>query len=176
MPIGLNDKKEIVAGVAQIAGTSLSVVAADYRGLTAPQMTSLREQARESGVTLQMVRNTLAKRAFADTPYVALSDHLVGTTILAFAANEPGAAAKLIRDFSKKNNSLKVKAISVGANIYSAEQIDAVANLPTKEEAIAKLMSVMQAPITKLARTMAEPQAKLTRTLAAVRSQKEQAA
>ena len=164
----LSEKKEIVAIVSNLAKTSLSAVAAEYRGLTAAEMTSLRAKARDVKVSVHVVRNTLARRALAGTDFAGLADFLKGPVLLAFADNEPGATAKLVRDFAKLNAKLEAKAICVSGHIYSAAQIDAVASLPTKEQAISQLMSVMQAPIIKLARTLAEPHAKLVRTIAAI--------
>lgn len=174
MKLKLNDKKEIVAEVAEVASSAVSVVAAEYRGLTAAEMTQLRASARkaQANVDLRIVRNTLARIAFTGTEYECLNDSLTGPILLAFSSDEPGAAARLMRDFAKDHDKLNVKAISLGGQLYDKSHLDAVAKLPTKSEAIARLMSVMQAPITKLVRTMAEPQAKLVRLLAAVRDTK----
>ncbi len=173
MALKLNDKKEIVAEVAEVASQAVSVVAADYRGLTAAEMTELRSNARQANVSLRIVRNTLARIALKGTEHECMNDAFTGPTILAFASDEPGATARLMRDFAKEHDKLAVKAISLGGQVYDSKQLDAVAKLPTKDEAIAKLLSVMQAPISKLVRTMAEPQAKLVRTLAAVRDSKQ---
>lgn len=173
MTLKLNDKKEIVAEVAEVASKAVSVVAADYRGLTAAEMTQLRANARQAKVNLRIVRNTLARIALKGTEFECIDNALIGPTILAFAADEPSATARLMRDFAKDHDKLAVKAISLGGKFYDGSQLDFVAKLPTKDEAIARLMSVMQAPISKLVRTLAEPQAKLVRTLAAVRDSKQ---
>lgn len=173
MTLKLNDKKEIVAEVAEVASRAVSVVAADYRGLTASQMTKLRANARNANVNLRIVRNTLARIALKGTEFECINNALTGPIILAFASDEPGATARLMRDFAKDHEKLEVKAISLGGQVYDKSQLDFVAKLPTKDEAIAQLMSVMQAPIAKLVRTMAEPTAKLVRTLAAVRDTKQ---
>lgn len=173
MTLKLNDKKEIVAEVAEVASRAVSVVAADYRGLTASEMTKLRANARQANVNLRIVRNTLARIALKGTEHECLNNSLTGPMLLAFASDEPGATARLMRDFSKEHENLEVKAIALGGQVYDKAQLDAVAKLPTKSEAIARLLSVMQAPIAKLVRTMAEPQAKLVRTLAAVRDTKQ---
>lgn len=172
MTLKLNDKKEIVAEVAEVASSAVSVVAADYRGLSASEMTELRANARAAKVNLRIVRNTLARIAFKGTEFECMNNALTGPIILAFASDEPGATARLMRDFAKDHDKLDVKAISLGGKVYDKSQLDFVAKLPTKDEAIARLMSVMQAPITKLVRTMAEPHAKLVRTLAAIRDTK----
>lgn len=173
MTLKINDKKQIVAEVAEVASRAVSVVAADYRGLTASQMTKLRSNARQANVNLRIVRNTLARIALKGTEFEAINTSLTGPIILAFASDEPGATARLMRDFAKENENLDVKAISLGGQVYDKSQLDAIAKLPTKSEAIARLLSVMQAPISKLVRTMAEPHAKLVRTLAAVRDTKQ---
>jgi large subunit ribosomal protein L10 len=173
MTLKLNDKKEIVAEVAEVASKAVSVVAADYRGLSASEMTELRANARAAKVNLRIVRNTLARLAFKGTEFECINNALTGPIILAFANDEPGATARLMRDFAKDHDKLDVKAISLGGQVYDKSQLDFVAKLPTKDEAIAKLMSVMQAPISKLVRTMAEPTAKLVRTLAAIRDTKQ---
>lgn len=173
MTLKLKDKKEIVAEVAEVASRAVSVVAADYRGLTAAQMTALRANARQAKVNLRIVRNTLARIALTGTEFECMNNSLTGPILLAFSSDEPGSTARLMRDFAKENEMLNVKAISLGGRVYDKSQLDAVAKLPTKDEAIARLMSVMQAPIAKLVRTMAEPQAKLVRTIAAIRDTKQ---
>ncbi len=176
MALRLEDKKAIVVDVNEAAGSALSAVLADYHGLSVEQMTDLRKQARESGVYLRVVRNTLLKRAVEGTEFECIQSVLTGPTVLAFSREDPGSAARLIKDFAKENKKLEVKALAVGGKLMSADQIDQLAKLPTREQAISILMSVMQAPVTKLARTMNEVPGKLVRTLAAVRDQKQQAA
>lgn len=175
MALNLEAKKAIVAQVAQVAQASVAAVAADYRGLTVSQLTKLRRSGRQAGVHIQVVRNTLAKRALTGSVFEKMGQELVGSMILAFSKEEPAAAARLFRDFVKENEKLEVKFLSVGESLYGAADLEKVASLPTKDEAIARLLSVMQAPISKLVRTLAEPQAKLVRVLAAIRSQKEAA-
>lgn len=175
MALKLEDKKAVVAQVAEVARNALSVVAADYRGLSAVEQDELRNKARKSGVHLQVVRNTLAIRALADTEFSCMRDVLVGPVILAFALHEPGAAARLIRDFCKENEKLKPKGVALNGKLLPAEAIDKVAKLPTREEALAQLLYVMKAPITQLVRTLAEPYAQVVRSLAAIGRQKEAA-
>lgn len=172
MALKLENKKEIVAEVSSIAADSVAAVVAYYRGLTVAEMTDLRVKARQSGVYLRVVRNTLARRAVVGTEFECLNDSLTGPVVLAFSREEPSAAARLVRDFSKDHDKLEVKVLAIGGNLYEAAQLAAVAKLPTKDEAIAQLMSVMQAPITKFVRTLNEPTAKLVRTFAALRDQK----
>jgi len=172
----LEQKQAIVAEVNEAAGKALSAVVADYRGLTVGQMTELRAKARTSGVYLKVVRNTLAKRAMEGTDYECLKSALVGPILVAFSQQDPGAAARLLKEYSKTFVRLEVKALSIGGVLLGADQLDRVATLPTRDEALSLLMAVMQAPIAKLARTLIEVPAKLVRTVAAVRDQKEAAA
>jgi large subunit ribosomal protein L10 len=170
--LNLAGKKAVVEEVTEVASKAISAVVADYRGLTVNQMTQLRTEARKAGVYLRVVRNTLTRRAFQNTEFECLSDSLVGPLFIALSLDAPSDAARLLKDFAKTFDKLEVKALSVGGKVYSADQIDAVASLPTKDEAIAKLMYVMKAPIEKFVRTLAEPHAKLVRTIAAVKDQK----
>lgn len=172
MVLKLEDKQAIVNEVAQVANQALSLIAAEYSGLTVSQLTDLRKSAREAGVYMRVVRNTLARRALEGTQFACIQQELVGPLVLAFSQEDPGAAARLIRDFAKANEKLKVKALAIDNQLLPAEGLSKLANLPTRNEAIAQLMAVMIAPVTKLVRTMAEPHAKLVRTLAAVRDAK----
>lgn len=176
MAIGLDTKKAIVAEVNETARRAISAVMADYRGVTVDQMTAFRNRARGEGVLVRVVRNTLAKRAFEGTDYECLSERLLGPNILAFSLEDPSACAKLCKDFARENQNFEIKALSVGGKLFEANQIDRLAKLPTRDEAISILMSVMLAPITKLAQTMNDIPARVTRAVAAVRDQKQQAA
>jgi large subunit ribosomal protein L10 len=176
VPLNLEDKRAIVVSVNAAASEALSAVVADYRGLSVAEMTNLRLKARETGVYLKVVRNTLAKRAVAGTEYECLTDALVGPTVLAFSQEDPGAAARLIKDFAKDHDALEVKALAIGGVAYDAKDIDVLAKLPTRDEAIAQLMSVMQAPVAKFVRTLNEVPGKFVRTMAAVKDKKQQEA
>lgn len=176
MAIRLEDKQQIVSEVNQAASSALSAVLADYRGVTVEDMTALRKNARANKVYLRVVRNTLLKRAVADTEFECIQEVLVGPTILAFSQEDPGAAARVLKDFAKENDDFEIKALSVGGQLMDASQIDALAKLPTVDQARSMLMSVMLAPVTKLARTMNEVPSKVTRAVAAVRDQKQDAA
>jgi large subunit ribosomal protein L10 len=125
---------------------------------------------------MRVIRNTLARRAFEGTKFACMHPILVGPLVLAFSMEDPGAAARLFRDFAKKFEKLEVKALSIDGALLPAKDLDRLANLPTRDEAIALLMSVMRAPITQLVRTLVEPHSKLVRTFAALRDQKQQAA
>ncbi len=172
MALGIEAKKAIVAEVAQVAANALSAVASEYRGLTVSEMTQLRMNARNAGVYLRVVRNTLARRAVMDTEFACMQEMMTGPLVLAFSQEDPGAAARVVRDFAKEHEKLIVKALAIGGQLLSAKDLDKLANLPTRNEALAILMSVMKAPIEKFVRTLAEPHAKLVRTIAAIRDQK----
>ena len=173
MALKLEQKQQIVAEVNEAAASALSAVVADYRGLTVAEMTEMRVKARESGVYMRVVRNTLARRAVEGTDYECLDGTFVGPTLVAFSQEDPGSAARLIKDYAKEYDALEVKALSIGGELIAADQIDRVATLPTLDEARAMLLSVMLAPVTKLARTMNEVPAKVTRVVAAVKDQKQ---
>ncbi|WP_372759001.1 50S ribosomal protein L10 [Litorivivens sp.] len=175
MALRLEDKKAIVADVNETAASALSLVVADARGCTVSEMTELRKAARESNVSLRVVRNTLAKRAVEGTEFECAIESFVGPSLLAFSMEDPGAAARIFKDFAKSHEKFEVKALAVSGQLLAASQLDVLAKLPTREQALSMLMSVMQAPATKLVRTMNEVPGKLVRTLAAVRDQKEAA-
>lgn len=163
MALGLEDKKAIVAEVQEAAQGALSAVVADSRGVTVSDMTALRKEAREAGVWLRVVRNTLARRAVAGTDYECLSDSFVGPTIIAFSTEHPGAGARILNEFAKGNDKLELKSAAFEGSVVDVAML---ASLPTYDEAIAKLMSCMK-----------EASAgKLVRTLAAVRDQKQEEA
>ncbi|MBA2649129.1 MAG: 50S ribosomal protein L10 [Legionella sp.] len=172
MRIDLAAKKVVVEEVTAVASKAISAVVADYRGLTVNQMTLLRSKARKSGVYLRVVRNTLTRRAFKDTELECLNDYLVGPLFIALSLEAPSDAARLLKEFTKTFEKLEIKALSVGGKIYKADQLEMVASLPTRDEAISKLMYVLKAPIEKFVRTLAEPTAKLARTLTAVKDKK----
>jgi len=174
--IGLEDKKQIVSEVNQAASSALSAVLADYRGVDVDELTALRKTARENKVYLRVVRNTLLKRALEDTEFECIQEVLVGPTLLALSQEDPGAAARVLKDFAKENDDFEIKALSVGGKLLQASQIDVLAKLPTLDQARSMLMSVMLAPVTKLVRTMNEVPSKVTRAVAAVRDQKQEAA
>ena len=175
MAIGLDEKKAIVAEVNETAASALSLVVADARGVASNDMTALRATARENQVYLRVVRNTLAKRAVEGTDYECVNDTLAGPSLFGFSLEDPGAAARLFKDFAKENDKFEVKALSISGTLMGADQLDVLAKLPTRDQALSMLMSVMKAPATKLVQTMNEVPGKLVRTLAAVRDQKEQA-
>jgi large subunit ribosomal protein L10 len=175
VPIGLKEKQAIVAEVHETAQAALSAVMADYRGVSVDAMTALRTSARAAGVQVRVIRNTLAKRAFEGTDFECMNDALLGPCVLAFALEDPGSAARVFKDFAKDNSDFEIKALSVGGELLPPEKIDALAKLPTRDEALSLLMAVMQAPVTKLARTMNDIPGRVTRAVAAVKDQKQAA-
>ena len=168
MALRLEDKKAIVAEVAEVASSALSAGAADYRGLSVGQMNDLRNRARESGVYLKVVRNTLARQAVKGTDFECMHDVFEGPLVLAFAREEPGAPAKLFKEFAKKNKALEVKHFAVSGQLYGADKIEDLARLPTREEALSTLLSVLTAPVSRFVRTLNEPVAQVARVFDAV--------
>lgn len=175
MALRLEDKKALVAEVNAVAVEAHSAVVAEYRGLSAEQLTELRAKARQGGTFLKVVKNSLAKRAVEGTDFECMNDAFVGPVILGFSMEDPGAAARVIKDFSKENEALKVTAVSVSGQLLPASDIERLSKLPTRDQALAMLMGVMQAPIGKFVRTVNEPVAQAARVVAAVRDQKQAA-
>lgn len=176
MALNLEQKKEVVAELANVAAKAHSLVAAEYAGLTVGQLTDLRAKARQSGVFLKVAKNTLVSRAVQGTEFECVKDALVGPMLYAFSQEDPGAAGRLIRDFAKANERLKAKLVAMGGQMYPASHVDRLASLPTRDQALAMLLGVMKAPIEKFVRTLIEPAALVTRAVAAVRDQKKEAA
>jgi large subunit ribosomal protein L10 len=172
--IGLEAKKAIVAEISEVANNALSAVVAEYRGLTVAEMTEFRKLARERGVYLRVIRNTLARRAFEGTEFECMSEKLVGPLIYGLSHEEPGGAARLFRDFGKDHAKLVVTAIGVGGNVHGVAQLDAVAALPTRKEALSKLAYIIKAPVGKLARALNDIPGRAVRVIAAVRDQKKE--
>jgi large subunit ribosomal protein L10 len=176
MALNLEDKKALVAEVADVAAKAQSVVAAEYRGLTVSQMTDLRAKARKQGVYVRVVKNTLARKALAGTSFEAVGPKLKGPLVLAFSKDDPGAAARVVKDFAKANEKLVATLVSLGGQVLPPKDLDAVASLPTREQALSMLLGTIKAPSQKLVSTIAAVPSKLVRTLAAVRDQKQAAA
>jgi len=171
MALRLEDKKALVKEVNAVAGDSVTAVAAEYRGLTVAEMTELRKEARNAGVYMRVVKNTLARRAVEGTEFECMQDTLKGPILLAFAKDDPGAAARVIKNFAKEHGALQAVSLSAGGQLLPASDLATLADLPTLDQARAMLLGVMMAPMTKLARTLAEPSAMLARTLSARGSQ-----
>ena len=149
MPLNLEDKKALVAEVNAVAAKAQSVVAAEYRGLTVSQMTDLRAKARAQGVYMRVVKNTLARKALAGTAFETIGPVLKGPLVLAFSKDDPGAAARVVKDFAKANDKLVATHMSLGGAVLPGKDLDKLANLPTRAQAISMLMGVMKAPIQK---------------------------
>lgn len=174
MAITREQKTKIVNELNAVAQSALSAVTADYCGLSVAQMNSLRAKARAKNVYLRVVRNTLVKRAVENTDFVCLTQTFSGPILLAFSKDEPGAAARLLRDFKKENDQLEVKSLAISGELLPASDLNKLAKIPTYDEAIATLMSVLKAPVTQLVRTIREPGAQMVRVFAAVRDEKKQ--
>jgi len=172
MPLRLEDKQRLVSEVGAVAAQAQSVIAAQYRGLTVAQMTELRTKARAQGVYVRVVKNTLARKAILGTAFEPIGPQLKGPLVLAFSQNDPGAAARVVKDFAKANDKLIATLISLGGQVLPGKDLDKIASLPTREQALAQLLGLMKAPIEKFVRTLAAPHTKLVRTIDAVRAQK----
>ena len=167
MALRLEDKQALVAEVNEIAASSESAIAAEYRGLSVSQMTEFRAKARSEGVYVRVIKNTLAKRAVEGTEFECLKDVLQGPLLLAFSKDDPGAAARVIKEFAKDNEDLATKAVAIGGTLYGAEDLGRLASLPNLDQARAMLLGVLQGPAVQLVRTLAEPPVMLARVLGA---------
>jgi large subunit ribosomal protein L10 len=165
MALRLEDKKQLVKEVNAVAGESVTAVAAEYRGLSVAEMTELRKEARNAGVYMRVVKNTLARRAVVGTDFECMQETLKGPILLAFAKDDPGAAARVIKDFAKGHDALQAVSLSAGGQLLPATDLNKLADLPTLDQARAMLLGVMIAPMSKLVRTLAEPSGMLARTL-----------
>ena len=154
MALNLQEKKEVVAELANVAQSAHSLVAAEYAGMTVSQLTDLRRKARQTGVFLKVAKNTLASRAVAGTEYECVKDSLVGPLLYAFSKEEPGAAGRLIKEFAKSNDKLKAKVVAVGGQQYPASHVEVLASLPTLDQALAMLARVLAEPATMFARAV----------------------
>lgn len=171
MSLTLEQKQAVVAEVAAVAAAAPALIAAEYSGLNVAEMTALRRSARDAGIYLRVVRNTLARRAFEGTQFDCMRSTLTGPLLLAFSNDEPGSAAKVIRDFAKENEKLVVKLISLDGRLLDSAEIESVANLPSLDQARSMLLGLLQAPLGKFLRVLSEPEAKLLRLLDARREQ-----
>jgi large subunit ribosomal protein L10 len=175
VPLNLEQKKAVVAEVAEVASNALSAIAAEYRGLTVGEMTELRVKARESGVYLRVIKNSLARRAIEGTDFACMQEELTGPLVIAFSQDDPGSAARVIKDFAKEHKQMVVRVVALNGKLLQPSDIEALAKMPTYEQSISMLMAVMKAPVEKLARTLNEVPGKLVRTVAAIRDAKEAA-
>ena len=167
MALRLEDKKQLVKEVNAVAGDSVTAVAAEYRGLSVAEMTELRKEARNAGVYMRVVKNTLARRAVEGTDFECMQETLKGPILLAFAKDDPGAAARVIKDFAKEHSALQAVSLSAGGQLMPGSDLAKLADLPTLDQARAMLLGVMMAPMSQLVLTLAEPSAMLASTLGA---------
>ena len=167
MALDFASKQALVAEVNSVAAAAQSAVAAEYRGLTVAEMTELRATARNSGVYVKVVKNTLARRAIEGTEFECMQESLNGPLLLAFSREDPGSAARVVKNFAKEHDNLVTVSVSIGGQLFAAADLDRLAALPTLDEARSMLLSVLQAPMTQLARLLSEPGGMLARTLQA---------
>jgi large subunit ribosomal protein L10 len=175
MALNLAQKKEVVAELANVASTALSLVAAEYAGLTVGQLTELRKKARQSGVYVKVAKNTLVARAVEGTDYACVKDTLTGPLLYAFSKEDPGAAGRLIKDFAKANDKLKPALVAIGGKAYPGTHVDVLASLPTREQALSMFLSCLVQPATMLVRLLSEPASQIARATNAVAQQKQAA-
>ena len=175
MSLNLEQKQAVVAEVSAELAKAQAVVLAEYRSVPVKEMTELRRKARGSGVYLRVLKNTLARRAVADTPFKGLTDKMVGP--LAYGiSSDPVAVAKVLQEFAREHEKFVIKAGAMPNVLMSARDVADLARMPSRQELLAKLVATMQAPIAKFVRTLNEVPGKFARTLAAVRDQKEKQA
>ena len=171
MSLNLEEKKAIVAEVSAQVANAQAIIMAEYRGMEVGQMTQLRAKAREAGIYFRVIKNSLVRRAVADTPYAGLAEHMVGPLAYGISA-DPVAAAKVLHEFSKENEKFVIKLGAMGESVMSREEVTALAALPSRDELLAKLLGTLQAPVAKFVRTLNEVPTKFVRCLAAVRDSK----
>lgn len=175
MSLNLEQKQAVVAEVSAQLAQAQAVILAEYRSITVQDMTSLRKKARSSGVYLRVLKNTLARRAVAETPFKGLSEKMVGP--LAYGiSSDPVAVAKVLQEFAKENEKFVIKGGAMPNVVMSPREVADLAKMPSRQELLAKLLGTMQAPVAKFVRTLNEVPGKFVRTVAAVRDQKEKQA
>ncbi len=172
MSLNLEEKKAVVAEVTEQVSSAQAIVFAEYRGMEVADMTVLRAKARAAGVYFRVLKNTLVRRAIAESPFAEMSDHMVGPLVYGISS-DPVAAAKVIHEFAKGNDKLVIKGGGLPNSVMSAKDVASLATMPSREQLIAQLMGTMQAPVSKFVQTLNEVPTKFVRGLAAVRDQKE---
>ena len=165
MALNLAQKKEVVAELANVAAKAHSLVASEYAGLTVSQLTELRKKARQGGVYIKVAKNTLVSRAVDGTDYACVKDTLTGPLLYAFSTEDPGAAGRLIKEFAKANEKLKPQLVAVGGKAYPGTHVEVLASLPTREQALTMLVSLLAQPATMLVRVLAEPASQVARVI-----------
>ena len=171
----LKEKQRIVADINTVARQSLAAIAVDYRGLTVAEITALRASARAQNVAVKVVKNTLARRGLQNTDYQCMCDGLKGPLLFAFSREDPGAAARLIRDFAKKHDQIEIRMVAADRVLLDVSAVERLASMPTRDGAIALLMAVMQAPVTQLVRALLDIPARFVRVVVAVRDRPDHA-
>ena len=174
MALNIGEKKDVVKEVSEVASTAQSAVAAEYRGLTVQELMTLRSNARDLGVYVKVIKNSLAKRAIKNTEFECMDPSIKGPLIFAFSKEDLGSAAKLINDFQKDNNLLKPIVVAVNGELVDVAKISQIAALPNKDQAISMLMAVMKLPIEKFVRTLSAPNIQLVQTISAYKIKLEQ--
>lgn len=172
MALNLTQKQEVVAELAEVAAKAHSLVASEYAGLSVAELTEMRRKARQNGVFLKVAKNTLVSRAVEGTDYAVVKDALTGPLLYAFSQEDPGAAGRLIKEFAKTNDKLKPRLVSLGGRMYPGTHVEVLASLPTREQALSMLLSVMVQPATQLVRLLSEPAAQVARVINAAGQQK----
>ena len=175
MGLNLEEKKAVVAEVSAQVAKAQAIIVAEYRGLEVGNMTELRAKARKAGVYLRVLKNTLARRAVAGTPFEKLAEQMVGPLVYGISS-DPVATAKVLNEFAKANDKFVIKAGAMPNAVISPKEVAALANMPSREQLLATLLGTMQAPVAKFVQTLNEVPSRFVRTLAAVRDQKEKAA
>lgn len=171
MSLNLEEKKAIVAEVSAQVASAQAIIIAEYRGMEVSQLTQLRVKTRESGIYFHVIKNSLVRRAVADTPYAGLAKHMVGPLVYGIG-KDPVAAAKVLHEFSKDNEKFVIKVGAIGEKVMSRDEITALAALPSREELLSRLLGTMQAPIAKFVQTLNEVPTRFVRGLAMVRDSK----
>jgi large subunit ribosomal protein L10 len=175
MSLNFTQKQAVVSEVNEIAVNAQTAIAAEYNGLTVQQMTELRSKARNDGVTVRVVKNTLAKRALVGTNFECLNDSLIGPLLLVFSGEDPGAGARLVKAFTKENDKLVTRVLVVSGVLRPAEDLDLLAKMPTLDGARSMFLSVLQSPQTNLVRVLAAPSGQFVRVLSAYLSKQSSA-
>jgi large subunit ribosomal protein L10 len=173
--LSVEEKKALVAEIGAMVARAGAMVLAEYRSLEVSDITRLRAKARQSGVTLRVLKNTLARRAVSETPFAGLAQHMKGPLVYGISA-DPVAAAKVLQEFAKSNEKFVITAGALPNQVMTSKEVATLASMPSREELLGRLMGTMQAPVAKLARTLNEVPSKFVRTLAAVQDAKERAA
>ena len=171
MGLNIDEKKAVVAEVSAEVAKAQGIFVAEYRGLEVGRMTELRAKARKSGVYLRVLKNTLARRAVAGTPFEKLAEQMVGPLVYGISS-DPVATAKVLNEFAKANEKLVIKAGAMPNALITAKEVKALALMPSREQLIAQLLGTMQAPVAQFVRTLSEVPSRFARTLAAVRDQR----